>query len=54
MKFGNVDFDTYMKHYPDEAGYFGPYGGIYISDELKAAMAAHDSPAEQFDRLGLR
>jgi len=39
MKFGNVDFDTYMKHYPDEAGYFGPYGGVYISDELKAAMA---------------
>jgi len=39
MKLGNVDFDTYMKHYPDEAGYFGPYGGVYISDELKAAMA---------------
>ncbi|MBR6525713.1 MAG: tryptophan synthase subunit beta [Clostridia bacterium] len=39
MKFNEVDFDTYFKHYPDENGYFGKYGGCYISDELKAAMA---------------
>ena len=39
MVFNNVDFDTYFKNYPDEKGYFGPYGGCYISDELKAAMA---------------
>jgi len=39
MKFQNVDFDTYFKNYPDENGYFGKYGGTYISDELKAAMA---------------
>ena len=38
MKFNGVDFDTYFKHYPDDKGYFGPYGGAYISDELKAAM----------------
>ncbi|MBQ4651081.1 MAG: tryptophan synthase subunit beta [Oscillospiraceae bacterium] len=38
MVFNNVDFDTYFKHYPDEKGYFGPYGGCYISDELRAAM----------------
>ena len=39
MKFGNIDFDTYFKNYPDQNGYFGKYGGCYISDELKAAMA---------------
>ena len=39
MKFNNVDFDTYFKNYPDENGYFGKYGGAYISPELKQAMA---------------
>ena len=39
MKFGNVDFDTYFKHYPDENGFFGRFGGVYVSDELKKAMA---------------
>lgn len=38
MILNGVDFETYFKHYPDENGYFGPYGGAYISDELKAAM----------------
>ena len=38
MIFNNVDFDTYFKHYPDANGYFGKYGGAYISDELKKAM----------------
>ena len=38
MEFNHVDFDTYFKHYPDENGYFGPYGGAYVSDELKAAL----------------
>ncbi|MDO5016239.1 MAG: tryptophan synthase subunit beta [Eubacteriales bacterium] len=33
-----VDFSTYLKSYPDDAGYFGPYGGAYISEELQAAM----------------
>jgi len=32
MKFNNVDFDTYFKHYPEENGYFGRYGGRYISE----------------------
>ena len=39
MIFNNVDFDTYFKHYPDANGYFGKYGGAYVSDELKTAMA---------------
>ena len=38
MIFNGVDFDTYYRNYPDDKGYFGPYGGVYISDELKAAM----------------
>ncbi len=38
MKFNGIDFDTYFKNYPDENGYFGKYGGCYISDDLKNAM----------------
>ena len=38
MILNGVDFETYFRNYPDENGYFGPYGGAYISDELKEAM----------------
>ncbi|MBQ8683527.1 MAG: tryptophan synthase subunit beta [Clostridia bacterium] len=38
MILNNVNFDTYFRNYPDENGYFGKYGGTYISEELKAAM----------------
>lgn len=38
MNFNDVNFDTYFKNYPNEKGYFGPYGGSYIPDELQAAM----------------
>jgi len=38
MKMNNVDFETYLKNYPDQNGYFGKYGGAYISEELRAAM----------------
>ncbi|MBQ6714759.1 MAG: tryptophan synthase subunit beta [Clostridia bacterium] len=38
MNFNNINFDTYFKNYPDKSGYFGKYGGCYISDELKKAM----------------
>lgn len=38
MILNGVDFDTYFKNYPDEKGYFGKYGGCYISPELSAAM----------------
>ena len=38
MYCNGTNFDTYLKDYPDEKGYFGPYGGIYVSPELKAAM----------------
>ncbi len=39
MQFNGIDFNTYLKNYPDKNGYFGKYGGAYISDELKTAMA---------------
>ncbi len=39
VKFNNIDFDTYFKNYPNEEGYFGKYGGVYIQPELKQAMA---------------
>ena len=38
MKMNGIDFETYFKHYPDERGYFGNYGGVYISEELRKAM----------------
>jgi len=38
MEFNGVNFDTYFKNYPDQNGYFGRYGGVYVSDELKKAM----------------
>ena len=39
MNFSGVDFDTYFRNYPDKDGFFGRYGGCYISDDLKKAMA---------------
>ena len=38
MNFNGVDFDTYFKNYPDINGYFGIYGGSYVSPELQKAM----------------
>ena len=39
MVFNNIDFDTYYRNFPDKEGYFGKYGGVYIDDKLKNAMA---------------
>ncbi len=39
MNFNGIDFDTYFKNYPDKNGYFGKYGGSYISEDLQNAMA---------------
>ena len=38
MKHNNFEFNNYLKSYPDENGYFGKYGGVYISEDLKNAM----------------
>ena len=39
MIYNGVDFDTYFRNYPDKDGFFGEYGGVYIDEKLKAAMA---------------
>ncbi len=38
MTYNNINFDTYLKNYPDANGYFGKYGGSYIPPELQKAM----------------
>ena len=38
MMYNGINFDTYLKNYPDNDGFFGKYGGAYIEPELKAAM----------------
>ena len=38
MNYNGIDFDTYFKNYPDKKGYFGKYGGSYVSPELQKAM----------------
>jgi tryptophan synthase beta chain len=38
MIYNGIDFDTYFKRFPDKDGYFGRYGGVHVSDELKRAM----------------
>ena len=38
MKYNDIDFETYFKHFPDENGYFGKYGGAFVAPELKKAM----------------
>ena len=38
MEFNGINFDTYFKNYPNAEGYYGKYGGAYISEELKQAM----------------
>ncbi len=38
MKQNGIEFKTYFKNYPDENGFFGKYGGSYVSPELQIAM----------------
>lgn len=38
MEFNGINFDTYFKNYPNTEGYFGKYGGAYVSEDLKKAM----------------
>ena len=38
MMFNNVNFDTYFKNYPNAEGYFGKYGGSFVTPELQKAM----------------
>ena len=38
MQYNGIDYETYFKHYPDDNGFFGKYGGAFIPDDLKKAM----------------
>ncbi len=38
MIFNGINFDTYFKNYPNREGYFGKFGGSYVSDDLQKAM----------------
>ena len=38
MEYNGIEFETYLKNYPDKNGFFGKYGGAYISEDLKVAM----------------
>ena len=38
MQFNGIDFETYFKQYPSKDGYFGKYGGSFVSPELQVAM----------------
>lgn len=42
MKINDVDFSTYLKKYPNREGYFGKYGGCFVSDDLKTAFEEID------------
>lgn len=33
-----MDYRIYLRNYPDQEGRFGPYGGAYLTDELKPAF----------------
>ncbi|HHU43941.1 MAG: tryptophan synthase subunit beta [Bacillota bacterium] len=37
-----MNYQSYLKNYPDEKGFFGEFGGAYIPDELKAAFKEID------------
>ncbi len=38
MKLNGVDFETYLKRFPSEDGFFGIYGGSYIPEQLQPAF----------------
>ena len=38
MQLNGIDFETYLKNYPDANGFFGKYGGAFVSPELGRAM----------------
>ncbi len=38
MNHNGIEFNTYLKNYPDKNGYFGKYGGAYVPENLQKAM----------------
>ncbi len=41
------DFDNYLKEFPNQKGYFGEYGGVFISKELEPAFKEIDDAYEE-------
>lgn len=39
MKYNNFDYTNYLKKYPDENGFFDRYGGVFVEESLRQAMA---------------
>ena len=39
MQYGEIDFDLYFKNYPNAEGFYGNYGGAFVPEDLKKAMA---------------
>lgn len=42
MTTNNISFDTYLKNYPTQEGYFGDFGGAYLPPELTKAFEEID------------
>lgn len=38
MKIKDIDFETYLKKYPNIDGFFGKYGGCFVDEDLKEAF----------------
>lgn len=38
MILNGINYDTYLKNYPDEKGYFGEFGGAFLPKELENAF----------------
>lgn len=38
MKLNGIDYETYLKQYPDKDGMFGEFGGRYVSPELEKVL----------------
>ena len=53
MKIKNINFETYLKDYPDESGYFGKYKGVFISElrRIRKEFQGRPTPISHLERL---
>ena len=49
MKENQVFFETYLEDYPNKGGFFGKYGGSFLSGDLQKAM---NEVAEAYEAIG--
>ncbi|MCB2427344.1 tryptophan synthase subunit beta [Methylophaga pinxianii] len=43
-----IQIDDYFKHYPDELGHFGPYGGRFVGETLMGAIYELEEAYKQY------